>query len=454
MATLTLTNTNTKYEGGTILVYQRDTDNVTDVAVSGTYTGGTPTHIEFSWKGSGYVTVSSELIAGGNWSGVLLAQNGDEGTLNLRWANDTATSVSTYFALGDYFLVIGDSIAVGAHVNGALSSATPKHTRYAFAPPTKWVEWDSTSAGPDGGSWPYLGTEITASQSVPCGFVVAASSGTNFGHWVHGQASTFDAAMTDVTTWGLTRVRGVLLHLGANNAKLSGNTAANAKTAIQQTCSDLNTYLPGGPAPIFWAPIGPVDSSAGTLRTEMDAVRQGLINAVAEGSCYFGPWLHDETYPDTLHPTITNAPEVGGRWWLAVADTLYGAVNGRGPRLTSLTTNGAKTTDVFAFDKTLANSVSSSTIGFRVKDDASALTNSSQTTSAPNAMTVVTSTGATGTITGSFGSGNDAIGSSAPKGATETLPSGASVQRVAEVFYDHALTPSSGISRSRMQLCM
>lgn len=445
--TLTLSGTVTKYEGGTILPVQRNINNITSLTFRGMYGGGgTPSGIKAQWKGGSFVDLINMTIAGGNWEGTLAAQSGDEGTLNLQWANDATATDTTYLALGDYFLIIGDSIAVGAHVNGALSSATPKHTRYAFAPPTKWVEWDSTSAGPDGGSWPYLGTEITASQSVPVGFIDAAVSGSQFFQWVHGQAD-FNDAMATVTTWGLTSVRGVLVHLGANDARQgNGQTPASVKTQIQQTCADLDAWLPGGPAPIFWAPIGPVDANVGggILRDEMDAIRQGLINTVAAGSCVFGPWLHDETYPDQLHPTITNAHEIGGRWWLAISDTLYGTSNGHGPRVSSVTFNTAKTSFVTTTDKNLGNSVPSSTIGGRViNGDLSIATITTQTISGVRQLTEAVSPAAIGTVTVSFASGNDAIGSTAPKGSTETLPSGLTVQRVLESNLNHATIPES-----------
>lgn len=438
MAAMTLSGTVPKFEGGTILPYQRDTDNSTDVVLTGTYSGGTPSGIQVSWKGGAFTALTNMTIAGGTWTGTFGSQAGDEGALNLRWTNDVTATATTYFALGDGFLLLGDSIAVGAHVDNLAASATPKHTRW-FHPASGWVEWNTTNDGPDSGAWPLLGDEITASQSVPV-FLLnpQTGSGTRFNAWVHGQTGTFDAAMTLVSAAGFTKMRAVLVHLGVNNVHDSGNTSVATKTAVEATCADLNTYLPGGAVPIFWAQIGPVDTSSGTLRTEADAVRQGLINAMAAGSCYLGPSIHDLTFADTLHPTNTNAADVAGRWWLSIADVLYSTTNGQGPRVSAVTYNPAKDTYVVTFDKALGNSVSSSTIGFRVLDGVTPMTVSSQTVTTSRKVTLVTSAGASGTPSVSFGSGNDAIGASAPKGAVETLPSSTTVRRVAEVVLNHA----------------
>ncbi len=442
---MTLNGLIAKHEGGTLLPYQRDVSNSTNVVLSGGYAGGgTPSAIEVSWKSASFVSLTSMTISGGNWTGTFAAQAGDEGTLNLRWTNDTAATATTYFALGDAFLIIGDSIAVGNHVNFLLSSATPKHTRYIFfsGSPPQWVDWDSTSDGPDSGSWPLLGTEITANQSVPVFFLDFASSGTTFGNWVHGQVGTFDAAMTNVGVAGLTKVRAVLLHLGVNQVHGSGNTPAAIKAAVQQTCSDLNTYLPGGAVPIIWAPVGPVDSSTGTLRTEADAVRLGMQQAVTAGYCYLGPYYEDLTFPDQLHPVNANAQDMAGRWWLAISDTLYGTSNGHGPRLSSTFCNAAQTQFTVKSDKTL----SVGTLGISVwNGDGSQATVTSQT-QAGNTVTAMVSPAATGAPTISFASGNDAIGAGAIKGTTEALPSGASVQRPIEIFLNQPMgtAPAQG----------
>lgn len=86
---LTIGGTVGKHEGGTMLPYQRDVSNSTNVVLSGTYSGGTPSGIQVSWKGGAFVSLTSMTIAGGSWTGTFGAQAGDEGTLTLRWTNNT-----------------------------------------------------------------------------------------------------------------------------------------------------------------------------------------------------------------------------------------------------------------------------------------------------------------------------------------------------------------------------
>lgn len=450
---ITLSGKITKWEGSptTIIPYQRDVDNSTDVAISGIYSGGTPTHIEYQWPSGGFSTISSESIGGGNWSGTLPAKAGNEGTLTVRWSNDTATTDTTVLALGDYFLIIGDSIAVGAHINNLTANATPKHSRWTNTGGGQWVEWDSTSGGPDSGAWPYLCNEITSSQSVPVGFVLGASSGSEIADWRHG-LTKFDTAMTDITTFGVNKFRGILIHLGINNAHGSGNTAAAIKALIQATCTDLNTYVPGGAtaSQIIWAPPGPIDTSSGTRRTEIDAVRQGFLDAYTAGYCTRGPFYNDLTFAgDSLHPENNDAADLAGRWWLAISDVLYGTSNGRGPRATSCTYKADKTEIYVNLDKALGNSLASDVIGFKAfNGGGSAATISTAKVTTTKKITLALSSAATGTPTVTFGSDNDAVGSTAPKETTQTNPSTATAARPLEFFNNQTTTLQSTISRA------
>jgi hypothetical protein len=440
VGTMTLAGTTTKYEGGTILPYQRDADNSTDVAMSGTWSADTaPTGINANRNSAGNVALTNVVITGttsGNWSGTLAAQAGGEGSLVMSLNNSPGTTVTTYLALGDYFLIIGDSVAAQSSTGNQTALVTTKHTRYLHNPGEVWVEWDST---PDVGGYPFMGDEITTQEGVPVGFINSGFSGTSFSHWRSGQ-TYFDDAMAAVALAKLNAVRAVLVFLGANNAKGSGNTAASVKTAIEATCTDINANLTGGAKPIFWSHIAEIDSSTGTLRTEVDAVRQGLINAVADGACYFGANLVDLDFTgDNLHPDANDAIPLGRRLFLAVTDTLYGTSYGRGPRISHVSTNGAKDTFIVTFDRTLGNTVTSAVTGMRAESgDGTALTISSATVTASTQVTIVTTAGATGTPQVSFASGNDAVGSTPPRTATETLPSGATLTRPAEVFLDYA----------------
>lgn len=437
-----IAGTVTKFEGGTFFPWQRDADNSTDITLSGTWSADTPpTGIQVERNGSGiYNALSSVVITGttsGNWAGTMLAQAGGRGILNVRATNDHALSAATYFSLGDVYLIIGDSIAVGAKVSNLTAVAPGVY--YAFNGP-EFVDWNLTSGGPDSGAWALLGDEIVASQGVPVMFINKASSGSTTAAWVHGD-SRFDDAMAAIPLFGLSRVKAVLLHLGVNDADSAGNTAASFKTSVQTVCTNVNTWLPGGPVPIFLAQIGPRATSGGTLRTELDAVRQGLTDAVAAGYCYMGPAYYDLTFStDGLHPDTNDANDLARRWFMAIGDVLYGTAFGHGPRVTHISTNGAKDTFIFTFDQTLKGNVTDALVGTRIRDSVTgAKTISSQTKTATTQVTVVISSGCANTALASFASENDAVDAAAIQGVVQTLPTGATESLPAEFFMDSAV---------------
>jgi hypothetical protein len=429
---LTLDNSKTKFEGGTILVYQRALSNSTNVALTGTYSGGTPTHIEWSWKGGAFTTISTESISAGVWSGTLPTLAGDEGTLILRWSNDHTVTVTTWLALGDYALVLGDSLAAGQNISGQAASATPKKTRYNHSSVThEWVEEDSTT---DVGPWGLLGTQITSQQSVPFGHLNVGASGSALHHWRHGQTD-FDAAMTAFTDYGLNAVRYVLIHLGTNDAiNDSTDTPTSIRTQMEATVADLNSFLPGGPATYVWAPIAEIPSSVGVLRTERDAVTQGLLDAVSLGDFTIGANLCELSFSDSTHPDNIHAAADAQRWFFAVSDASYGTTFGRGPRVLTAGLDATKKIITIGYDRDLGNTISTSVGGFLVTDGGTPVTISTSVVTAIRTVTLTLPVAIVGVCQVSFSSGNDAVGQTVPTSTAMSLPAGGTATIPAEPF--------------------
>jgi hypothetical protein len=443
--TLTLTNNVTYFTGGNIYNFKRTIGGTTDVVVAGTYAGGTPTHIEYQLGGSGaYTTVNTESISGGNWSGKILSQSPGDQTLKIRWSNDTATNLTTLLSVGDNILVMGDSESTDPGTNNVTPSATPFHVRYQHNG-IEWVDWDSTPEFQQG-QWAYYGEQVTSGQSTPVFILNAGASGSSFANWASGQTDLNNAITLAATLFngGITAV--MMCNLGTNDARQSSTlTAAGVKTTIDSICTAIQAVLPGGSAPIFWTPIAQVDANigGGTLRTEMDAVRGGLVLSVAGGSCHFGSFLQDLLYSgDNLHPDDNDLAPIGRRQYLETADTLYSTSLGSGPRVTAATIDATKTIVVVSLDRAISNALTSSVVGFQVSDSGAPVTINSQIVTTSTSITLTLATAIVGTCTVTWTSNNDATGQTVPLRPTETLPTGATVQRPIELIFNQATVPS------------
>ena len=93
-------------------ILQRNGANVADIVISGTYSG-TPTAIEASFRLGAWQTIVA-TPAGGVYSGTLTAQAVGQGTLTVRFTNDTSQAAQIInLGIGDVFLVAGQSNAAG-----------------------------------------------------------------------------------------------------------------------------------------------------------------------------------------------------------------------------------------------------------------------------------------------------------------------------------------------------
>jgi hypothetical protein len=106
-ATITITSP-TQYQ----CFQQNVATHTANFTISGTYTG-TPTSIQASFNGSAWQTISASPT-GGNYSGTFTGAARGQGTLSVRFSNDTSTnSAVTLITVGDGILVYGQSNNVG-----------------------------------------------------------------------------------------------------------------------------------------------------------------------------------------------------------------------------------------------------------------------------------------------------------------------------------------------------
>lgn len=452
---ITLNGSRPYFSGiGQMFPYTAALSGPTNVTVAGTYSGPPPTHVQYRLGGTGsYATVGSEVISGGNWSGTIPSVAIGDIQLQIQESNNPAVNIDvantkTTLGLGDMFGIIGDSEGLMPNAGNVAANGTPAKVRWLH-PTNGWVDWDLTSQF-EQGAWAYFGNEITARRNGPCFILNGASSGTSLPNWRHGGGSAFDAAATlfGAANGGLTGI--ICANLGTNDARQgNGLVTATVTASMQATCLDAATYMPL--APIFWVPVAELDTNTGSgnLRAELDTVRKALTATVASGSCRFGGFLQDQAYTfDGLHPDANDLADIGRRHFLAITDTLYGTTVGAGPRIVSATIDSTKKIIAALLDRDLSNTIASNVTGFTPKDGGVSVAANivSQVVTGIRTVTITLSVAIAGTPTLDFASGNDAKGATVPTRAVETLPSGATTQRILQYFSDQAvIAPGSAV---------
>lgn len=441
-------------------VIQRNGSNQANITVTGTYTG-TPTAIEASWNSGAYTTIVASP-AGGTFSGTISNQTAGQGTLIVRFTNNTSVSSSkSYVGIGDIFVSAGQSNGSGRGLNPQTYS-NPTLKASLFGNDDVWKELadptdsntnqvDSVSLevpGVEGGSvWPLIATNYLADQNVPVAFIPTTKGGTSITQWQpnssnHGDVTTLYGSMyRRINAVG--GVKAVLFWQGENDMGTSRATYLSKVTSLANAI-----YSDFGVKTVV-AQIGPYNNQTAT---NIDNVRLAQIDAWnAGGNILPGPSLYDIQITDlTYYVHFRTDAEVAAaatRWWAAIKKDLYSGTDGRGPILTSAKYNSTKTQIKLTFsDDTLPLLPASNLAGFTVKDNGISASISSITRIANNKLQINLASAASGTITISLGSGNVGEGVSVPTdSSTYNLP--------AEIFVDQATTaldetPPSGGSVS------
>jgi hypothetical protein len=422
-ATLTIDAADDFDTAGTILMRQRTIGAMTtDVPLSGTYTGADPSGVDAKQGGGAYVALSSFTASSGVWTGTLDNVLPDDITLTVRNADDHAITAVTQLVLGDLFLICGDSIAAGQEITGQTSSATPFYTRgLAGGGLDVWYRMDLTSPP---GYYPLLGTLLTTDQQVPVGFLQAGVGGTQTSSWESGAYP--NAAAAQLTSGVVDSVCAVLWHIGSNNCALANTPQTRAAVAASlATCvSYLNGQLGFSPVHLF-ALFGEV--TAADLRSDIDQVRLGVLDAVTAHTGVLGPNLIDQAYTDHIHPDNADAQQIADRQWAALTNGIYSGAIPAAPQIVGATTATDGSTVTLTLAPALSNSAASSVGGFRVTDNGTPATISTSVVTNSTHITITPSSALSGPVLVSFGSNNDAAGATVGTGATVTTPDSRSI---------------------------
>lgn len=230
-----------------------------DLAITGTYTG-TPTSIEAKWGTGPWTTIVASPPAAGpgtNFSGTLPKQFQGQGTLQVRFVNDTSITASkANVGVGLVLEVIGQSNAVGLGTSNQVYTnslvACLFGNDYVFKElvdpyDSNVAQVDSISddGGQSAGSWvPLLATELENYFQCPVEFVPAAKGSTSVTQWQPGSGHTDRATLYGSSVYrGLQTRPGLLLWWQGETDAAAGMIQATYQSNFETMASNYRTDL-------------------------------------------------------------------------------------------------------------------------------------------------------------------------------------------------------------------
>lgn len=317
---------------------RQQTGGTAGIAISGTYTGS-PTAIEASWNGGAYATIDAAPAAG-SFSGTLASQPTGQGTLTVRFTNDTDTSDTVAdIGVGDVFVCYGQSNMSGRGTNNQTFTATGGINATLFGNDYEWKvltdpydsatgQDDSVSSDVDpnaaaGSFIPGFATLFVANRGYPCAFIPAAKGGANITS-LDPDTDHLDRA----TLYGSMNYRAQNCGSGGVKAVLYWQGEANASAATSQ--ASYNSLLDGladAVAADLGVPlvVARLQDSTGITDANENAIRAAVDEAVADNvNVVAGPDLEDIQSDDSFHlQTDEKLADAAARWWAAVNAAFY-----------------------------------------------------------------------------------------------------------------------------------
>lgn len=425
------------------------------LAVSGTYVASLADHVRsrvllvaddsvvIDWA-----TVDASL-SGGTWSGSIasIPQGGPyKCQAHVRdSSNNILASVSDgpEFIVGEIIGNFGQSNVPGRGptLQSYIGSSVAWALQEAGSVDKTLSDPISNDAGAAGSWLPLFATLLSAKlgPSVPLGFYTYGRGGTGLDatDWLPPSGPIWTAASARYTEIGLNSLKCVLWLQGERDTALSVATATYQANEV--TLAEAFATLTGG-APMMVTLTG--HQSAET-DADVDDIRKAKKNNWEAGETLAGANPIDidllADAGDGLHfKTPAVLAELAGRIYLAYEQNFLDGTNGRGPRLVSAVRSGTAVT--LLMDKDLASATTYTTSAFIVKDGGTPVTVSSVVQAGAREIRLTLAATPSGTVTVTFGSGDDAVGATIPRAKSVALPatinSISSVSLPAEPIYD------------------
>jgi hypothetical protein len=376
-------------------VIQRDANNIANIEIKGTYTGNA-TAIEANWKRNGNWVgwqVIDENPVGGKYSGVLVGQEGGQGALQVRFANDNYVQESvSYIGIGDVIVIAGGSNASGRGKSNQKVdySAVKKAAGYEFKAVMfgndyEWklledpidscknqVDMVSCDKTAGGSQWPLIATEIMKSQKVPVAFIPTAKGGSTMPKWQ--KNCDFYRQMENRIQKSGNKIKMVVFQ-GASGA-IQGYDSNTFSTLTNNFANSV--YADFG-AKVAVAQQSDATSKKSGAYHRITKIRTALQKLWDEdNNVTLGPITYDINLKndngDGLHFKTTNELEIlARRWWAAIDETYYNPnADGRGAKLTkAVLTSNRRYVYLYFDDKSLPlnpRRTNIANVGFLVRD--------------------------------------------------------------------------------------
>jgi hypothetical protein len=310
-------------------VFQRS-GTTGSIYVTGSYTGS-PTAIEGSFNGGSFSTFVASP-SGGIYSGSLTGQAQGQGSLTVRFTNDTSSSAITNFiGIGDVFIIAGQSNAAG-YSNGPNYSYSPTLKGGLFGNDYNWkqladptddatnqVDSVSIDLSCNGSAWTVLSTYYMQSVGVPVAFVPCALTSTSGSSWQPG-ANHFDRA----TLYGSmayralqTGAKAVLYWQGEDDA-IQGTSEATYNSYIDNLANSVQSDLGVKfmPCTIFTMDQAPYVANTTNVCNAIRTAWDDNSNVLR------GPDFNDIKASELtgIHFGQPHSYMIGIRWWYALRD--------------------------------------------------------------------------------------------------------------------------------------
>ncbi len=382
-------------------VFQRDNNNQSDISISGTYTGS-PVAIEARFNGGTWTTIDASL-SGGTFSGVLENQDIGQGSIEVRFSNNSDVNDSAaYVGVGDIYAIAGQSNASGRGLsNQVYSHPTLKASKFTGS----WAELTDPADGVGGTVWPIVATRLMESQDVPVAFITdPPQGGTSIAQWQKGQ-SLYTTLASRINAIG--EMKAVLFWQGETDV-----ANATSRTTYNSSLDTMvnNIYNDFGLKTV----VAQIGEFSGEPAVDLNNIRLAQLDAWEDNSNVLaGPSLYDVNLSnDGLHFRTNEEIEIAAnRWWAAIEYHFYNGDDGRGPQYLISEENITRNKIAIMFsDNTLPLLPTSGIQGFRVEDNGVSVAISSVARTSDNIITITLNSPLSGDATVSLGYGDTANG--------------------------------------------
>lgn len=394
------------------VIYQVDGAS-SAVAMSGAYGGDAPASIEAQLYESDGTTIAQAwtpltdaTISAGSWSGSLAAVGGGMYRFRIRSKNVSDVVLSTS-ALSTNLWGVGHVIALIGSSSSERWAGASSGT-YAADPAVRRYYSGGWSASTAGGIV-NLANQLIAATGFPVAYVECGLGGTTLSQWSNPANSTYLEALTRINAVG-GKLSGVMVTVGSNDAGTLASKAAHL-ASYQALVSNMRTALGQPSLPFFvW---GSNRRPGSAFDVDFARIREAEKDMGLYANTRFAVQTADlEVDTDNVHMTTAGFQAGMGRMIPHVLEVLGGAAAAAAlPAISAITYSGSTVTVTLTHSGGTDFTPVSAITGFSGTDDNGALTFSAAVRASATTITLTTSAPIVGIPTIRYLYGADPIAS-------------------------------------------